>query len=411
LRTALEVLPGMPDETERARQELAIQRVLAPALIAVNGWMMPEAESAYHRARALSEQLDDVVSLASTFYALAFAYEVRGEYEKAQTMLEQHMRILKDAQQSVPDAEKPLLESHELMSCSLYHQGFFTQSVQQADEGLNYYKPAWYSHTLTGHGENAGVGCHLWATLSLWYAGYPNQALERIKQAEEMARLPNHDFSQAAVSTQRGILHQLRGEVEQVADQAAVTLNLAHENGFPYRVATGSILRGWSLAAQGEHEQGITLLREGLDACLAMGALYDYPYYLGLLAEAYAAAGEVDKALSSVAEARPLMQRGRCLFYGAELQRMQGDLLLRADGANRAEAEAHFKQAFEAARDTGAKSLELRAATSLCRLSGAAPDAPETHLLATTYAWFSEGFATADLQRAEALLSKSVDGS
>jgi predicted ATPase len=123
LCNALNVLRQHAEFPQRAQREWELQSALAPALIAINGWMTPEVEQAYHRARVLSEQLGDPVALASAIYGLATVYEVRGDYEKAQQLLEERLHLLQDGDRKVLQAEKPLLESHELMACSLYHQG------------------------------------------------------------------------------------------------------------------------------------------------------------------------------------------------------------------------------------------------------------------------------------------------
>ena len=93
-------------------------------------------------------------------------------------------------------------------------------------------------------------------------------------------------------------------------------------------------------------------------------------------------------------------------FYEAELYRLQGELLLAQSARQTAEAEACFHQALDVARHQQAKSLELRAAMSLTRLwqrQGKRDAARQ--LLTEVYGWFTEGFDTADLQEAQALLA------
>jgi tetratricopeptide (TPR) repeat protein len=407
LRNALGILDRQPDSLERARLELEIQSVLAPALIMINGWTMPDAEQSYLRARALSEQFNMPSALASAIYGLATIYEIRGEYEQAQVLLEQRLQILKATDSIMPQAEKPLLESHELMACSLYHQGLFEQACEHADEGLKYYHPEWYSEALAAVGENAGVGCHAWAALALWFAGYPDRALARMHRALELANLPNHNYSLASVMSQAGVLHQLRGEVEKVGEYADVTLKLAHEGGFPYRVATGSILSGWALAAQGDHERGIELLQKGVSLCRSMGAIYDFPYYLALLAQACGWAGRCDEGLNAVSEALDTMQKSRRFFCQAEIWRLQGELLLQADKQNnREKAEMFFQQALDGARELQARSLELRVATNLFRLRQQQRRDAAYRLLAQVYNSFTEGYETLDLQQAGALVEQ-----
>jgi predicted ATPase len=139
-----------------------------------------------------------------------------------------------------------------------------------------------------------------------------------MQSALEMAQLPYHDYSLASATTQMAILHQLRGEVRNVERYADTTLQLASAGGFPYRIATGRILRGWTLAAQGKHEEGIHFLRKGLKVCHSMGALYDYPYFLALLAQACGWAGQMEEALDAIDEAQTTIQKCRHFFFNPE---------------------------------------------------------------------------------------------
>jgi predicted ATPase len=172
-------------------------------------------------------------------------------------------------------------------------------------------------------------------------------------------------------------------------------------------LATGTILRGWALAEQGQGEEGMAQMRQGLAARHATGAEADRPYLLALLAEGYGKAGRTMEGLHVLAEALAVMDAIRERYYEAELYRPKGAFLLRHAAEQDAEAEACFHQALEVARRRQAKSLELRAAMSLARLwqsQGKREDARQ--LLAEIYGWFTEGFDTADLQEAKALLEE-----
>ena len=163
--------------------------------------------------------------------------------------------------------------------------------------------------------------------------------------------------------------------------------------------------RGWALAEQGQIEEGITHMRRGLAAWRATGAELVQPYFLTLLAEAYGKGERAEDGLAVLAEALEAVHHtGEC-WWEAELYRLKGELLQAAGSGN--EAEACFHQAFDVARRQQAKSLELRAAISLSRLwqPQGKPDAAR-HLLAESYGWFTEGFDTADLREAKALLEE-----
>jgi predicted ATPase len=158
---------------------------------------------------------------------------------------------------------------------------------------------------------------------------------------------------------------------------------------------------------QGQGEAGLAAMRQGLTAELATGATLYQPYFLGLLAEAYGAGGHPDEGLHALAEALTVTDTTEARYYAAELYRLKGALLLRQAVPDAAQAEACFHQALAVARQQQAKSWELRAATSLARLwqsQGKPQDAYD--VLAPVYGWFTEGFDTADLQEAKALLEE-----
>jgi predicted ATPase len=168
-------------------------------------------------------------------------------------------------------------------------------------------------------------------------------------------------------------------------------------------------MRGWALAEQGACASGIALLRQGLTDWAATGAQTHRTYFLGLLAEALGRGGQVAEGLGVLAEALAMMQSTGTIFHGAELHRLQGELLLRQETAEVAcrEAEAWFSRALTIARQQQAKSLELRAAMSLSRLyKQQGRQAEARPVLAETYGWFTEGFDTPDLLEARALLEQ-----
>jgi predicted ATPase len=167
----------------------------------------------------------------------------------------------------------------------------------------------------------------------------------------------------------------------------------------------GRITRGWALAYHGQGVEGIEEIRQGLAAYQTTGAELGRPWFLALLAEAYGKAGQAEEGLHVVAEALAAAANIGEGFFEAEQYRLKGELLLACSLENQTVAESCLHQALDSARRQEAKSLELRAAVSLSRLwqqQGKRAEARD--LLAPIYGWFTEGFDTADLQEAQALL-------
>jgi predicted ATPase len=170
-------------------------------------------------------------------------------------------------------------------------------------------------------------------------------------------------------------------------------------------LAHEQILRGWALAVQGQAEVGIAQMRAGLATWKAMGNELYRPYQLLQLAEVYSTVGQAEEGLRVLAETRAAVPHGEGRFYEAELARLEGTLRLAHSAESHTEAETCFRQALAIAHRQEVKSLELRAATSLARLWQSQGKRTEAYaLLAPIYGWFTEGFDTADLQDAKALL-------
>jgi predicted ATPase len=205
------------------------------------------------------------------------------------------------------------------------------------------------------------------------------------------------------------MLHHLRREAPLTEARAEATMTIATDQGFSELFARVTPLRGWALTACGHGEEGRAQIHQGLAAYQATGATRDRPYNLALLAEASAQEGQTTEGLEALAEALATLPKSGARWWEAELYRLKGELLLQHAVAQPEEAEACFQRALEIARRRQAKSLELRAAMSLARLwQHQGKGAAARQLLAEVYGWFTEGFDTADLQEARALLAELV---
>jgi adenylate cyclase len=189
-------------------------------------------------------------------------------------------------------------------------------------------------------------------------------------------------------------------------EQADTVVALSTEQGFPYWVALGTSWRGWALALQGQREEGLRQVRQGIAAYRATGAGMFVPYFCTALAEVYANLGHLAHSLQALAEAQTLVEQHDERWWEAEVYRLRGVLLLRQPGTPQEEAETWLRRALDVARRQEAKALELRAAMSLARLwQQQGKRAEARQLLAPIYDWFTEGFDTADLREARSLLA------
>ena len=230
----------------------------------------------------------------------------------------------------------------------------------------------------------------------------PDAALTR---AQELA----HPFTLAQVFYCATIVALVRREVQAAGAWAEALITLATVQGFPFQLAGGMLCRGLVFTEQRRSEEGMQQIRQGLAAHRTTGAEAGQPYALAFLARAYGQEGQSDKGQQVLDEALALVHQTGERCYEAELYRLKGELLLQGGKRPKmlVEVEESFRQAVAVARRQQAKSLELRAAMSLARLwQRQGKRAEASALLAPIYNWFTEGFDTADLQEARALLDE-----
>jgi predicted ATPase/DNA-binding winged helix-turn-helix (wHTH) protein len=410
LTKGLEVLKRLPETPDRLQQELTLQITLGAPLIATKGYAVPEVETAYARARALCQQVGETPQLVSVLGGLWVFYLVRGQLQTAQGLAEQALRLAQKGQD-------PALRvgAHYALGQTLFFLGEVASAWEHLEQGIALYDPRQDDSPAFVSGQDPGVVSLSYAALALWLLGYPNQALGRIHEALNLAKRLSHPFSQAFALDSAAIFYQFRREAQAAQERAEAAIRLCTEQGFPYWLAIGTLLQGWVLTVQGQGEEGMEQLRQGLAAWRATGAELRGPYFLTLLAEAYGNAGQAKEGLATLTEALTVVDKSGERFYEAELYRLKGELTLQTSGQSREprvkEVEACFHQAIAIARKQQAKSLELRAVMSLSRLWQQQGKKSEAHsVLIEVYGWFTEGFETKDLQEAKALLTELGEG-
>ena len=400
LTEGLELLESLPDTPDRTRQELDLQMTLGPALIATKGYTALEVGQVYARARELCQQVGDTTQLFKALWGLRSFSFVRGELQRARELEEQCLRLA----QRVQDPAL-LLGAHRGLGATLLMFGELTTAQAHFEQGIALYDPRQHGASAVVYGQNEGVNCLRYAARTLWLLGYPDQALQRIHEAVTLARTLAHPLSLALALCHMASVRHARREAPETQEWAEAAIALSREQGFPYWLAGATALRGWARAKQGEPEPGIAQMRQSLAAMQALGSEQARPYSLAYLAEVYLDMGQAEEGLGVLAEALTLVNKNGERWWEAELHRLKGELLLRHAVPDEHQAEACFDRSLAIARRQQAKSLELRAATSLSRLWQHQGKRDEAHqLLAEIYGWFTEGFDTADLQEAMALL-------
>jgi predicted ATPase len=332
-------------------------------------------------------------------------YLGRAEHETAREFGEQCLSLARRL-----DDPALLLQAHHALGVSEFYLGQLSQAHAHLEQGIRLYDPQQH-HALTFLYGNVDptVACLVYAGWTLWLLGYPDQALERVNEALTLAQQLEHPYTLARGLYLTAFLHQLRREWQAVSEHANTAITVATAQQMALMLAVGPIMRGWALAMQGQRAEGLTQLRQGLDAYRATGAAYQRPHFLGMLAEVHQSLRQPEAGLTALSEALALVETTGERYYAAELHRLKGELLLQHAAPEGSHAETCFQQALDLARRQQAKALELRAAMSLSRLWQQQGKRDEARaLLAPIYGWFTEGFDTADLQEARALLEALV---
>jgi len=407
VRAAIYLLPRLPDSPERTQQEVLLQLAVGPTLIAVKGNAGPEVERAYARARELCERLDNPPELFPALFGLWAIHLLRGELRKADELAQQLLRRA----QSTHDSSL-MLNARRALGNTSYLMGKFLPAREHLLYAIALYDPERHRPLIFRYGGfDAGVAGLSYAAWTLWQLGYPDQALKRGSEALALAQALSHPFSLAFAGGFVGNLHQFRREARAAQEHAEGMIALSAEHGFSQLLAWATTLRGWAMVEQGSEpgrsEEGIAQIQEGSVAFRATGAELMRPYFLCLLAEACMAPGRFDDGLSALAEALTAADEHKIRHYEAEMHRLKGELLLKQSNSKASDAQSCFQRAIAVARKQRGKSLELRATMSLSRLLDKQGRRDEARaMLAEIYGWFTEGFDTADLKDAKALLDE-----
>ena len=238
-RKGLEVLAILPDTPERAQQELAMQTTLGPALVVTKGLRAPEVLHVYTRARELCQQVGETPQLFQVLRGLWFFYLIRLELRTARELGE-HLLTL--AQQVGDPALR--LEAHYALGNTLNYLGEFAAAQAHFEQGIALYDPQQHRAHAFRYGQDPGVACRYYAAVTLWWLGYPDQALQRSHEALTLARELAHPFSLGSALFFAAWLHQFRREWHLTHERAEAAIALAAEQGFAHFVAGGTVFGG-----------------------------------------------------------------------------------------------------------------------------------------------------------------------
>jgi tetratricopeptide (TPR) repeat protein len=390
---ALKILPETPDI---AQLELALQLALGPALMATKGFGTQQAKSTYQRACYLAEQSGDDRTHFAALWGLWLSAQAITSGKEPEALSDELCRVA----ERIGDSGLRL-QAHHSAWATLLWSGRLLESFEHVRQGLSLYdRDKHRSHALTYGGHDPGVCACGQGALVSWLLGYPDQAVQSARDGIGLAGALSHIPSVGHSLMLAALTHYLRRDVPMVLDCSERLIALGREHGLAQYQAWGDIAHGWALAQIGRVDVGLSELRRVLSLCSASTKLLS-AVFSTMLAEA-------ELRLGSVAEAITILEAGDResidLFWRAGILHVKGLALAAQDDR---EAAACFRASLDIAREQQAKSLELRAATSLAQLYQHQSRRPEARdLLAPVYDWFTEGFDTLDLKQAKALLEE-----
>jgi class 3 adenylate cyclase/predicted ATPase len=404
LRRGLSLLDGLPETRERNQLELDIHVTLTAALMAGKGYSDPETIAVLEQANRLVTETASAgtPSHFSVLYGLWVSTFNAGAIAAS---LEHATNFLSVAQ-SQPSSD-PLLVAHRALAHSLIYSGDYRAALGHLETAASLYRPDEHRDSALRYGQDIGVSAFVMLSWALWHHGYPDRSARAADRALALSRQLGHAHTLATAFGQAGRAAVFARDVATAYACGNDCVALASEHGFPVWAAVGRILQGWADAQRGEATTGITRIRDGLAAFEATGTRNNTPLFLALLAEALALAGRIEEALATLDDASATAAASGERGWDAEIHRLRGELTGRLPHPDPAKAEESFRTALAIAREQGTRGYELRAATSLARLwreHGRRDQARE--LLAPVYGSFTEGFDTADLKDAKALLDE-----
>ncbi len=392
----LSFLASLAETPARDAREIALQLALGVSSITVKGMHSPSVPQAYGRARELAEKSGDQRQLFQATYGLWQNAGGSGRLLAARPLAERLMQL------AVRAADDGLhLQAHHSAWTTRWAAGEPAQAYMHTKEGFRLYdaeRHRLHRHSYGGH--DPGVCARMTGGQVEWLLGYPDRAAASAEEAVALAGQLAHPFTRELALDYAGFVRFNRGELELGLLHWAIAAALRAEHRLAF-VIDPLLSRGAAQIAQGAPADAAASIQQIFQPGRP-GTLWQ-PYGLCLWAQALAQQGSYGEALGKLAEGFERIETTGERVWQAELHRVNGLVLLAQNDLD--EAQTSFQQAIRTAQAQQAKSLELRAARDLARLLGEQGRRGEARdLLKPVYGWFTEGFDTANLKEAKALL-------
>jgi class 3 adenylate cyclase/predicted ATPase len=362
-KAALTLAEELPADAARQRTLMRLHVAHGQALIAQRGYAAPETTAAFVRARELAAGIDDLVERLSVYCGLWAGSYIRGELA---AMLEMADALLREAKK-LPGTSVPVI-AHRIYGTTCTFRGDFTAAGEHLEKAVATYDQPRDGPLAHRIGHDVGVAAEFYLALTLWPLGEVDRARRIAEAAFEHAGKIGHMPSVAYAHAYMCVFEAMCGNPARAAPYAEALVEFGNQHGMQWWLTSGIFFRGWTRWHAGQRQTGIIEMRQGMALCRSHGLPSASPLFHVLIAEAEAGDGRIDEALAILDELVAAIRLSGELWVEPEAQRQRGNLLLRRDPIDIAQAEAAFVAAIDAARRQKTRVFELRAALDLAGL-------------------------------------------
>ena len=400
-QTGLELVEKLEESSERDGIELGFQLGLATVQTMAKGWGFPRLEAIHVRSLELCKRIGEDSPIFHVSWGIWAWRLLKAELDFADEMSQD---IWKLAEARNDDGYR--MEACFAKVCTALWRAEFETLTEFGHRGIALYDEDRCRFHASFTSQNSGCTIQAHWSLGTWIAGYPDHAFAIGERGVALGLELKDPFSTAFARYHLGCVQQECRMATAARESGDAVIAIGTEHKFDlFSAAMGMMLRGAGLLLEGNREKGTKQLQTGFNNFKGAGMELSLTHYYGMLAEAHLVSGRIEEAMTSVSDGLALVERSNERFQEAYLHRLRGDLQLAMSPDNRAEAEECYQTSIDIARRQKAKSWELQATMRLSRLwqeDGRSDEAKE--MLSGIYDWFTEGFDTADLVDAKALL-------
>ena len=400
VNNGLEMLAGLPESEQRNRDELQLRVTLGVALMAAEGFDSDEIERVLARASVVARELKETILLFAALNGLWAFHFTRGHVKQTLEISQELMAVAE--QLNDPGS---IREAHRAMGSALEYTGDLPAARRHLEQAIDMGGAPRAMGIPYRFGPDPKVLCLTALSEVLFWLGYPDQALKRTYEAMAAVDAKSDPFSLAMAMVFAVQIHCLRGEGATGEKLARAVVAMCEERGYPFWLSMGNRMLGWALVEQGRVKEGIELLEQDMQRFAGPQARMVNFRVLPSLADGYRMIGQTQRAFALLDQWRALRDEIGLSLSDPFYYRLRGRLFLQTGDDEK--AKENFRKSIEIAASHSVRFEELRSALDLARLLAKQGHHDEARaMLAEIYGWFTEGFDSADLKDAKALLDE-----